>query len=72
MVIYQILKCLSCCESKGKKRSHKKHRRSITQEDGKPGSNTSIDHVDAVNVPGYTWQHKGRPTFKIQKLRAMH
>jgi hypothetical protein len=29
--------------------------------------NTSIDHVDAENVPGYTWQHKGRPTLKKYK-----
>jgi hypothetical protein len=44
-------------ENKGKKRSHKQHR----------GSITSIDHVDAANVPGYTWQHKGRPTLKKYK-----
>jgi hypothetical protein len=23
--------------------------------------------VDAANVPGYTWQHKGRPTLKKYK-----
>jgi hypothetical protein len=58
----QIPKCLSCSENKGKKRSHKQHRGSITKDDSHPGSNTSIYHVDATNVPGYTWQHKGRPT----------
>jgi hypothetical protein len=57
-----IPKGLSCSENKGKKRSHKQHRGSITQNDNHPGSNTSIYHVDAANVPGYTWQHKGRPT----------
>jgi hypothetical protein len=55
----QIPKCFSCSENKGKKRSHKHHRGSITEGDTQPGSNTSIDHVDAANVPGYTWQHKG-------------
>jgi hypothetical protein len=60
----QIPKCLSCSENKGKKRPHKQHRGSITQDDHHPGYNTSIDHVDAANVPGYTWQHKGRPTLK--------
>jgi hypothetical protein len=60
----QIPKCLSCSENKGKKRSHKQHRGSITNH---PGSNTSIDHVDAANVPGYTWQHKGRHTLKKYK-----
>jgi hypothetical protein len=64
---FHLPKCLSCSENKGKKRSHKKHRGSITQDDSQPGSNTSIDHVDAANVPGYTWQHKGRPTFKKYK-----
>jgi hypothetical protein len=63
----QIPKCLSCSENKGKKRSHKQHRGSITQYDHHPGSNTSIDHVDAENVPGYTWQHKGRPKLKKYK-----
>jgi hypothetical protein len=63
----QIPKCLSCSENKGKKRSHKQHRGSITKYDKYPGSNTSIDHVDAANVPGYTWQHKGRPTLKKYK-----
>jgi hypothetical protein len=63
----QIPKCLSCLENKGKKRSHNKHRGSITVDDQRPGSNTSIDHVDAANVPGYTWQHKGRPTLKKYK-----
>jgi hypothetical protein len=63
----QIPKCLSCSENKGKKRSHKQHRGSITEGDTRPGSNTSIDHVDAANVPGYTWQHKGRPTLKKYK-----
>jgi hypothetical protein len=57
----------SCSENKGKKRSHKQHRGSITKDDNHPGSNTSIDHLDAENVPGYTWQHKGRPTFKKYK-----
>jgi hypothetical protein len=28
---------------------------------------TSIDHADAAKVPGYTWQHKGRPTLKKYK-----
>jgi hypothetical protein len=63
----QIPKCLSCYENKGKKRSHKQHRGSITEGDTRPGSNTSIDHVDAANVPGYTWQHKGRPTLNKYK-----
>jgi hypothetical protein len=67
VVICQIPKYLSCCITKGNKRSHKKHRGSITQDDGRPGSNTSIDHVDAANVPIYTWQHKGRPTLKKYK-----
>jgi hypothetical protein len=60
----QIPKCLSCLEKKGNKRPHKQHHGSITQDDHHPGSNTSIDHVDAANVPGYTWQHKGRPALK--------
>jgi hypothetical protein len=64
---YQIPKCLSCSENKGKKRSHNKHRGSITAGDTRPGSNTSIDHVDAANVPGYTWKHKGRPTLNKYK-----
>jgi hypothetical protein len=59
--------CLSCSENKGKKRSHKEHRGSITQNHSHPGSNTSIDHVDAANVPGYTWQHKGQTTLKKYK-----
>jgi hypothetical protein len=63
----QIPKFLSCSENKGKKRSHNKHRGSITADDQRPGSNTSIDHVDASNVPGYTWQHKGRTTLKKYK-----
>jgi hypothetical protein len=63
----QIPTCLYCCENKDKRRSHKKHSGSITQDDEKPSSNTSIDHVDAANVPGYTWQHKGRPTLKKYK-----
>jgi hypothetical protein len=63
----QIPKCLSCSENKGKKISHKQHRGSITQDDNHPGSNTSIDHMDAANVTGYTWQHKGRPTLKKYK-----
>jgi hypothetical protein len=64
---FKIPKCLSCLENKGKKRSHNQHRGSITADDSRPGSNTSIDHVDAANVPGYTWQHKGRPTLKRYK-----
>jgi hypothetical protein len=65
----QIPKCLSCCKNKGKKRSHhKKHRGSIAQDDGQPISNTSIDHIDAANVPGYTWQHKGQPTLEKSKI----
>jgi hypothetical protein len=67
VAICHISKCLSCCENKGKKRSHKKHRGSITQDDSQPGSNTSIDHVDAANVPGYTWYHKGWPTLMKNK-----
>jgi hypothetical protein len=62
-----IPKCISCSENKGKKRSHKKHRGSITQDDSHSGPNTSIDHVDAANIPGYTWQHKGWPTIKKSK-----
>jgi hypothetical protein len=27
----------------------------------------SIDYVDAANVPGYTWKHKGLPTLKKYK-----
>jgi hypothetical protein len=63
----QIPKCLSCCKNKGKKRSHKKHRGSITQDDSQRGSNKSIYHINAYNVPGYTCQHKGRPTLKKYK-----
>jgi hypothetical protein len=62
-----IPKCLTCSKNKGKKRSHKQHCESITQNDSHPGSNTSIDHVDAANVPGYTCQQKGRPTLKKYK-----
>jgi hypothetical protein len=65
---YQIPKCLSCSENKGKKRFHKQHRGYITQDDHHPGYNTSIDHVDTENVPGYTWQHKGRPTLKKKNV----
>jgi hypothetical protein len=54
-------------QNKGKKRSHKQHRGSITQNDNNPESNTSIDHVDAENVPGYTCKHKVRPTLKKYK-----
>jgi hypothetical protein len=54
--------------NKGKKRSHKQHRGSIMEGDTRPGSNTSIDHVDAANVPGYTWQHKCRPALKKYKI----
>jgi hypothetical protein len=64
---YHIPKCLSCSKNKGKKGSHKQHSGSITQDDNHPGSNTSIDHVDADNVPGYPWQHKGCPTLKKYK-----
>jgi hypothetical protein len=67
VAIFQIPKCLSCSENKVKKRSHNQHRGSITADDQWPGSNTSIDHVDAANVSGYTWQHKGRPTLKKYK-----
>jgi hypothetical protein len=63
----QIPKCLSCSENKGKKRSHKQQCGSITQYDHHPGFNTSVDHVDAENIPGYTWQHKGLPTLKKYK-----
>jgi hypothetical protein len=62
-----IPKCLSCSENKGEKRSHKQHRGSIIQHDYHPGSNTSIDEVNAANVSGYTWQHKLRPTLKKYK-----
>jgi hypothetical protein len=62
-----IPKCLSCSENKGKKRSHKQNLGSITQNDNRPGSNASIYHADAVHVPIYTWQHKGRPTLKKYK-----
>jgi hypothetical protein len=37
------------------------------QDDEKPGSNTTIDHIDVANVPRYTWQHKGHPTLKKYK-----
>jgi hypothetical protein len=63
----QIPKCLSCSENKGKKIPHKQHRGSITKDYNHPGSNTTIDHVDAANVPGYTWKHKGRTTLKKYK-----
>jgi hypothetical protein len=63
----QIPKCLSCSENKGKKRPHKQHCGSITQDDHHTGYNTSIDHVDPANVPGYTWQHKGCPRLKKYK-----
>jgi hypothetical protein len=63
----RIPKCLSCSKNKGKKRSHKQHLGSITQNDNHPRSNTAIDHVYPDNVPGYTWQHKGRPTLKKYK-----
>jgi hypothetical protein len=63
----QIPKCLSCSENKGKNRPHKRHRGLITQDDSHPGPYTSIDLVDAANVPGHTWQHKGRPTLKKYK-----
>jgi hypothetical protein len=67
VALCQIPKCLSCSENKGKKRSHNQHCGSITADNQRPGSNKSIDHVDAANVPGYTWQHKGRPTLKKYK-----
>jgi hypothetical protein len=63
----QIPKFLSCLENKGKKRSHKQHRGYITKDDNHPVSNTSIDHVDAAKVPGYTWQHKGGHKLKKYK-----
>jgi hypothetical protein len=63
----QIPKCLSCSENKGKKISHKQHRGSIMKHDHHPRSNTSIGNVDGANVPGYTWQHKGRPMLKKYK-----
>jgi hypothetical protein len=62
-----IPKCLSCSKNKGKKRSHKQHHGSITQNDNHPGSNTSVDQVDADNVPRYTCKHKGQPTLKKYK-----
>jgi hypothetical protein len=61
------LKCLSCSENKGKQRSHKQHRGPITQDDKHLGSNTSKDHMYTANIPGYTFQHKGRPTLKKYK-----
>jgi hypothetical protein len=64
---WHITQCLSCSENKGKKRSRKQHRGSITQNDNHPGSNTPIDNVDAANVTGYTWQHKGRPRLNKYK-----
>jgi hypothetical protein len=64
MALCQIPKCLSCCENKGKNRSHKKQQGSRAQDNDKPGSKASIDHVDAANIHGYTWQHKGFPTLK--------
>jgi hypothetical protein len=57
-------KCLSCSENKGKKRYHKNTADPSHKADKYPGSNTLIDHVDAANVPGYSWHHKGRPTLK--------
>jgi hypothetical protein len=57
IAICQIPKCLSCSENKGKKISQNQHRGSISADDQRPGSNTSIDHVDTANVLGYTWQH---------------
>jgi hypothetical protein len=63
-----ISKCISCSNNKVKKRSHKQRRGSITKNDSYPGSDTSIDHVDASNVPGYTWKHRGRPTLKKYKI----
>jgi hypothetical protein len=62
-----ISKCLSCSKNKRKKISHKQHRGSITQNDNHPVSNTSIYHVDAAKVPGYTCHHKERPTLKKYK-----
>jgi hypothetical protein len=44
----QIPKYLSCSENKGKKRSHKQHRGSITKDDNYPISNTLIYHMDAA------------------------
>jgi hypothetical protein len=63
----QIPKCLSRLENKGNKISYKQNCGSITKDDNHPGSNTSIDHVDAANIPGYRWQHKGRPMLKKYK-----
>jgi hypothetical protein len=57
----QIPKCLSCSENKGKKRSHKQHHGSITKDDNYPGSNTSIEHVDAANVPDTPGNTKDGP-----------
>jgi hypothetical protein len=67
VAICQIPKCLACSENKGKTRPHKQHCGSITKDDHHPGYNTSNYHVDAANVPGYTWQHKGRPTLNKYK-----
>jgi hypothetical protein len=68
VMICHIPKCLSCCENKGKKRSHKKHRGSITQDDIQPGSNTSIDQVDAAHLETQRITHPE----EIQKLRVIH
>jgi hypothetical protein len=62
-----IPKYLSCSENKGKKRSHKQHRGTITQDDNHPESNTAIDHIGESYVARYTWKHKGRPTLKKYK-----
>jgi hypothetical protein len=51
-------------QKQNKKRSHKQHQGSIIAKDEYPGSGTSIDHVDAENMPGYTWQYSRQPALK--------
>jgi hypothetical protein len=69
----QIPKCLSCSENKGKKRSHKQHHGSITQDDHHPGSNTLIDHVVAA-TPGNTKdaQHSRNTRILCSSLTTKH
>jgi hypothetical protein len=55
LALCKIPICQTCCEHKTKKQSLKRHQGSITAKDKYPGSGTSIDHVEAENVPGYTW-----------------
>jgi hypothetical protein len=64
VALCKIPKCQTCCENKSKKQSHKRHQGSITATYECPGSGTSIDHVDAANLPGYTWQYSRQPALK--------